>query len=452
VYWFGARSLGHVAEKELNAWDADAFEASLAEVKRGRDKLELALEEARAHENGGGAVSVDVGSTPEAVVETAAKEGSEAETPAPAPAAKKKRGGGGRKKVIEEEEEAAPAEVAGEEETQAANDDVEDYKPNAEEEEAKPSGKKRKLSKKADGEDKKDKQPAEKKPAKSKKVEIEKPVIKVPSSTPRLLELKTELEDGLQAYEDTQEQQERARLELEKAKEAVAAAQMKVEQANSHANRVVRRLKQTARHIQEQSVNPVMLQETLITKTVKKGSKVKDLSLADFAKTCGTVMVEWIELVRTSAVNMVAVQPVEEVKKVVKEENSAEDVKMEDAEDKPATDSPAKLNLPPVLAETFAKKGSVAKPAAPAAGGVPKEPAHDATRLRVARYLEQEHGLSRNASLTLEAALFDQAGEPGMAYKAALKRIVNQPSIMSSNAPALDSGTVKPALLLAFRG
>jgi hypothetical protein len=267
-----------------------------------------------------------------------------------------------------------------------------------------------------------------------------------------LLELKTELEDGLQAYEDTQEQQERARLELEKAKEAVAAAQMKVEQANSHANRVVRRLKQTARHIQEQSVNPVMLQETLITKTVKKGSKVKDPSLADFAKTCGTVMVEWIELVRTSAVNLVAVQPVEEVKKVVKEENSAEDVKMEDAEDKPATDSPAKLNLPPVLAETFAKKGSIAKPAAPAAGGVPKEPAHDATRLRVARYLEQEHGLSRNASLTLEAALFDQAAEPGMAYKAALKRIVNQPSIMSSNAPALDSGTVKPALLLAFRG
>ena len=105
MYWFGARSLGHVAEKELKAWDADAFEASLAEVKRGRDKLELALEEARAHENGGGAVSVDVGSTPEAVVETAAKEGSEAETPVPAPAAKKKRGGGGRKKVIEEEED-----------------------------------------------------------------------------------------------------------------------------------------------------------------------------------------------------------------------------------------------------------------------------------------------------------------------------------------------------------
>ena len=75
MYWFGARSLGHVAEKELKAWDADAFEASLAEVKRGRDKLELALEEARAHENGGGAVSVDVGPTPEAVVETAAKGG-----------------------------------------------------------------------------------------------------------------------------------------------------------------------------------------------------------------------------------------------------------------------------------------------------------------------------------------------------------------------------------------
>ena len=74
MYWFGARSLGHVAEKELKAWDADAFEASLAEVKRGRDKLELALEEARAHENGGGAVSVDVGPTPEAVVETAAKD------------------------------------------------------------------------------------------------------------------------------------------------------------------------------------------------------------------------------------------------------------------------------------------------------------------------------------------------------------------------------------------
>lgn len=37
------------------------------------------------------------------------------------------------------------------------NDDVEDYKLNVEEEEVKSSGKKRKFSKKVDGEDKKDK-------------------------------------------------------------------------------------------------------------------------------------------------------------------------------------------------------------------------------------------------------------------------------------------------------
>jgi hypothetical protein len=83
---------------------------------------------------------------------------------------------------------------------------------------------------------------------------------------------------------------------------------------------------------------------------------------------------------------------------------------------------------------------------------VPKDPSHDPVRLRVVLYLEQEHGLSRNAALTLEAALFDQTAEPGLAYKSALKRVVEQPSVLSTHAESLDSGNVRPALLLAFRG
>ena len=456
VFWFGSGSVGHVSKRECKPWDVNAFRASLEKVKRGRDALEAALADAEAYANGGGEATNAAGvddavNAPEATP----MEADEEEEEAPKKPAPKKRGAGRRKKVVEDEdEEDNDAEPAVAEETPAPEVvDAEEYRPDAEGE-AKPSGKKRKLSKKADGEEKKAKKPAAAKAAARKAQEVEKPVIKVPSSTPRLLELKTELENGLQAYEDTQAQQEKARIEYEKAKAAMTAAQTLVEQANSHANRCVRRLKQTARHIQEQSVNPVMLQETLITKTIKKGSKVKDPLLVDFAKTCGTVMEEWIELVRTSAATLVPVQPLEEVKTLVKETASAEEIKTEDGdeEEKPAVEAQVKPNLPPVLAETFAKSSVVVSKPTPASGRVPKDPSHDPVRLRVVLYLEQEHGLSRNAALTLEAALFDQTAEPGLAYKSALKRVVEQPSVLSTHADSLDSGNVRPALLLAFRG
>jgi len=456
VFWFGSGSVGHVSKRECKPWDANAFRASLEKVKRGRDALEAALADAEAYVNGGGEATNAAGvddavNVPEATPMEADEEEEEEAPKKPAP---KKRGAGRRKKVVEDEdEEENDAEPAVEEETPAPEvEDAEEYRPDAEEE-PKPSGKKRKLSKKADGEEKKAK-PAAAKAAARKAQEVEKPVIKVPSSTTRLLELKTELENGLQAYEDTQAQQEKARIEYEKAKAAMTAAQTLVEQANSHANRCVRRLKQTARHIQEQSVNPVMLQETLITKTIKKGSKVKDPLLVDFAKTCGTVMEEWIELVRTSAATLVPMQPVEEVKTVVKEAASAEEIKTEDGdeEEKSAAEVQVKPNLPPVLAETFAKSSVVVPKPTAASGRVPKDPSHDPVRLRVVLYLEQEHGLSRNAALTLEAALFDQTAEPGLAYKSALKRVVEQPSVLSTHAESLDSGNVRPALLLAFRG
>lgn len=456
VFWFGSGSVGHASKRECKPWDANAFRASLGKVKRGRDALEAALADAEAYANGGGEAT-DAGGVEGAVSAPEATPMEAEEEEAPKKPAAKKRGGGRRKKTVEDEDEDEEENEAtpGEKEEAPANDvkDAEEYRPDAEEE-PKPSGKKRKLSKKADGEEKKAKKPAAAKAAARKAQEVEKPVIKVPSSTPRLLELKTELENGLQAYEDTQAQQEKARIEYEKAKAAMTAAQTLVEQANSHANRCVRRLKQTARHIQEQSVNPVMLQETLITKTIKKGSKVKDPLLVDFAKTCGTVMEEWIELVRTSAATLVPVQPVEEVKTVVKETASAEEIKAEDGEEeeKPAEEAQVMPNLPPVLAETFAKSNVVVPKPTPASGRVPKDPSHDPVRLRVVLYLEQKHGLSRNAALTLEAALFDQTAEPGLAYKSAIKRVVEQPSVLSTHADSLDTGNVRPALLLAFRG
>jgi hypothetical protein len=166
-------------------------------------------------------------------------------------------------------------------------------------------------------------------------------------------------------------------------------------------------------------------------------------------------MTEWIELIRTAPASLITIKPLEEMKKVVKMEENSDQVEDVVMEEKLAMESPSKPKLPPVIGELYAKKGisaipPLSKPAS--AGGIPKEPSHDPTRLRVARYLEQEHGLSRAASLTLEAALFDQAADPGLAYKAALKRIVDQPKILSSNLEALDSGSVRPALLLALRG
>ena len=467
VCWFVDGSYGHVAVGDAKDWDADGFEKSLESVKRGKDKLELALANARAYEANGGVVEEEAKAT--TTTTTAADGGGvdeemtrdEAEAAAlevlmggpieepKAAKGKKAKGSGRRKKLIEDEDE----EMEAEPEEKPAADDAEEYEPEDDEEEEKPKGgKKRKLSKKADQGAKAKKSVK----AASAKKEVEKPIVKVASSTPRLLELKSELEDGLQEYDDAQEQQEKARVEYEKARLAMEAAQRKSEQVLSHTNRVIRRLKQTARHIQEQSVNPVMLQETLITRTIKKGSKLKDPSLVDFTKTCAAVMTEWIDLVRNSPTSLIPVKPVEEVKKVVKTEKPApeEDVKMEEEEKQPVEEETNKPKLPPVMAEIYAKAGATmpaAKPV-PTSSGVPKEPAHDATRLRVARYLEQEHGLSRNAAVTLEAAIFDQAADPGIAYKAALKRIVDQPNVLTSNEQALNSGNVKPALLLALRG
>jgi len=474
VMWFGApenAKYGYVGYADASAYDAEAFRASLENVKRGREKLEAAAEAAEAYGRGelNASDAQEPPSSPGTVARREEEEQREREdaeaaalevlmggAPLEAPKAKpaKKSGGARRKKTIVEDEDEEPP-------VDAKEDEGEEYAPDAEgeDEDDKPKtgGKKRKLSKKSD-----DSKPVaeKKKPAKAEKkprVEVEKPVIKVPSSTPRLLELKSELEDGLQAYEDSQAAQERARAECEEARAALAAAQLKVEQSDSHTNRVVRRLKQTARHIQEQSVNPTMLQETLITRTIKRGSKVKDSSLSDFAKTCGAVMAEWIELVRTSAATLIAVKPVAAA--VTKEpKKESENAVMEDAaEVKPEIEEePSRPTLPPVLGEIFAKAGTatIAPVVKPTTGGavIPKEPTHDATRLRVARYLERECGLSRNASLTLEAAIFDQTAEPGLQYKSALKRLVDQPTVLSSAKDALHTGKVAPIVLLSLRG
>ena len=71
-------------------------------------------------------------------------------------------------------------------------------------------------------------------------------------------------------------------------------------------------------------------------------------------------------------------QPVEEVKTVVKETASAEEIKAEDGEEeeKPAEEAQVMPNLPPVLAETFAKSNVVVPKPTPASGRVPKDPSH----------------------------------------------------------------------------
>lgn len=477
MLWFGANEkekYGYVAHGDCATYDAKAFELSLEKVKRGREQLERAKREAEAYETtrrGETNASEASADGVKAREREEQKERDDAEAaalevlmggaPLEAPKGKGAKRGGRRKKAQVHDDDGDDGELA-EEETAHGQDEGEEYAPDEDDDDEKPKtrvAKKRKLSKKSD--DVEEEKVEKKKPVKAEKkkpAEVEKPVIKVPSSTPRLLELKSELEDGLQAYEDSQAAQERAREEYEKARAALVAAELKVEQSDSHINRVVRRLKQTARHIQEQSVNQTMLQETLITRTIKRGSKVKDASLADFAKTCGAVMAEWIELIRTSPASLVAVKPVVHEAKSEKLADVGDDVKMDDAlEVKPEVEEePSRPALPPVLDEIFAKAGatgpvSVMK-AASAGPSVPKAPSHDATRLRVARYLERECGLSRNASLTLEAAVFDQSADPGLAYMSALKRLVDQPSVLASANDALNVGKVAPIVLLSLRG
>ena len=63
VCWFVDGSYGHVAVGDAKDWDADGFEKSLESVKRGKDKLELALANARAYEANGGVVEEEAKAT-----------------------------------------------------------------------------------------------------------------------------------------------------------------------------------------------------------------------------------------------------------------------------------------------------------------------------------------------------------------------------------------------------
>ena len=123
-------------------------------------------------------------------------------------------------------------------------------------------------------------------------------VVKVPSSVEILNELKLALEEGMREIDvgravvaDAEEELRVLEVQAEEIKKRISAQE-------SNTNRITRRLKQTAKKLQEQAVNTNMLTTTMVTKAVKRASKSKEPALAEVAATCTSILAEWIAMVK----------------------------------------------------------------------------------------------------------------------------------------------------------
>lgn len=194
----------------------------------------------------------------------------------------------------------------------------------------------------------------------------EPPVVKVPSSEARLNELKHALEDGMRDLEDGAAATAAAVEELRHLEARMTEVKDKIAAQESNANRTTRRLKQTARKLQEQAVNTDMLTATMVTKTVKRATKSRDPAMAEVAATCASILSEWKAMVMTSEMPLQTsadkrVPPADkeekkEVKKEVKKEEKTEFEAPDTAAAEPAAPAP--------------EPTSVADPAAHKLGGV----------------------------------------------------------------------------------
>ena len=124
-------------------------------------------------------------------------------------------------------------------------------------------------------------------------VDASAPVAKVPSSKERLGELKTALEEGMKELEEGRALVAAGEAELEALEAKMAATRRRVAEREGHDNRVSRRLKQTAKSLQEQAVNTDMLKATLVTLVVRKAAKSKEPMLREVAATCGAILANW---------------------------------------------------------------------------------------------------------------------------------------------------------------
>ena len=328
----------------------------------------------------------------------------------------------------------------------------------------------------------------------------EAPIVKVPSSVPQLMELKQIMEREMLEHEEASASMRAAELERSAALKALDEANKKAEFSGSHLNRVARRMKQTARKVAAQSVNAQMLEQTMITKTVKNWAKSKDERMKEARDICMSIMTEWIELVRNTAHLMQQQQEQPQQKTVAeipinmnannveeKEENLDAAVKKESAreeddktatkeaeekdkvekeEEKPLGIPPSKIttggikvepNLPGPLADIYKKSAPGAskiledakKKTAAMHSIVPKEPNHSSVRMKVLSYLQKTFNLSKDAALTCEAALFNAKANVGLDYKLTLKKLSEDGvQTLKSGSANLDVGKVPPGLTL----
>ena len=334
----------------------------------------------------------------------------------------------------------------------------------------------------------------------------EAPVVKVPSSVPQLMELKQIMEREMIEHEEASASMRAAEMERIVALKALDEANKKAEFSGSHLNRVARRMKQTARKVAAQTVNAQMLEQTMITKTVKNWAKSKDEGMKEASDICMSIMNEWIDLVRSTAHLMQQqhkhegpatespmdvdtekkgekTKPGEEeenpldVKKESKagEENEKNAAKREDEEKKkvekeeqkprggmpPPKSLPGGIkvepNLPGPLADIYKKAAPGAskileeakRKTAAMHSIVPREPDHSSVRMKVLSYLQSTFKLSKDAALTCEAALFNAKAVVGLDYKATLKKLSEDGmSVLKSGSANLDVGRVPPGLTL----
>jgi hypothetical protein len=250
------------------------------------------------------------------------------------------------------------------------------------------------------------------------------PIVKVPSSKERLSELKSSLEDGMKELEEGQTLVAAGEAELAELEAKMFEARNKISQQEAHNNRASRRLKQTAKSLQEQAVNTDMLKATLVTLVVRKAAKSKEPLLADVAATCGAILADWKAVVARDpgAADAPGEKEKEAEKKAETESRPGLASNADTAPTVPAKDTEMKeASNADVLTETPTERDTSGNnPSLSVQTIVPGKTApHDPTRARVVGWLSGR--VSLPAARALELEIFQAAATCGDEYKRCFK-------------------------------
>jgi len=250
------------------------------------------------------------------------------------------------------------------------------------------------------------------------------PIVKVPSSKERLSELKSALEDGMKELEEGRALVAAGEAELAELEAKMFEARNKISQQEAHNNRASRRLKQTAKSLQEQAVNTDMLKATLVTLVVRKAAKSKEPLLADVAATCGAILADWKAVVARDPGTADA--PGEKEKEAEKKAETESQPGLASNADTtpiaPAKDTEMKeASNADVLTETPTERDTSGNnPSLSVQTIVPGKTApHDPTRARVVGWLSGR--VSLPAARALELEIFQAAATCGDEYKRCFK-------------------------------